>query len=401
MSNYDQNLAVAENGCNYPTEDSECEKKKKQIKRRKNQSLRLSRTDQIPEGRLDEESASYLEGYIQALIDANYHELNVLVYVDKRQTVHLYNLPKDPRIRQSIIAFVLDLPEVTDVRPGKLTPKICERLADKQPIRRVKGIWFPESTLLFQPLIANPRDPVYSVAYRWGDKVLAKSQIAVSMGDIFPIFRWFDVLSGDLQIDIAACVWANFDMSPLVHPHGEWAELVTTDYLLSIPLTYAIDRWSFRLRVYHISSHLGDEFMCNKPCVKRVNPSFEAIDFYTSYQVTSGLRIYIGPGIIINSDNTYPLKTFYFGYGLEWRFAGLRYNYHRLYGTPFFAIDVQQWQAVHFRPSPTIQLGYEWSKLQGAGRKIRIFGEYHNGYSEGQFFKCITEYFAIRVTWGY
>ena len=44
----------------------------------KKKNLRLSRQDQIPEERLKEETASYLEGYIQALIDANYYELNVL-----------------------------------------------------------------------------------------------------------------------------------------------------------------------------------------------------------------------------------------------------------------------------------------------------------------------------------
>src|SRR3989338_10003978 len=56
-----------------------------------------SRKDQIPEGRLKEETASYLEGYIQALIDANYYELNVLVYVNKDRVVFLYNLPSDER----------------------------------------------------------------------------------------------------------------------------------------------------------------------------------------------------------------------------------------------------------------------------------------------------------------
>jgi hypothetical protein len=37
----------------------------------KTKTLRLSRTDQIPQERLKAETASYLEGYIQALIDAN------------------------------------------------------------------------------------------------------------------------------------------------------------------------------------------------------------------------------------------------------------------------------------------------------------------------------------------
>ena len=403
-SNYEQNLSQVEKHCNCKTDESLKEAEKKPRKNyKKKQRMGLSRTDQIPRGRLEEESASYLEGYIQALIDANYHELNVIVYVDHSQVVHLYNLPNNDRIRQSIIAFVSDLPDVNQVKPGVISPEVKIKLIEKQLFRRVKGVWFPESTLLFTPLIANPRDPIYSVAYRWGDKVLAKSQIAVSLGDIFPIFRWFDVFPahGDFQIDIGACVWANFDMNPLMHPSGEWAELVTTDYLVSVPFTYAFDKWAFRFRPYHISSHLGDEFMVNQPWVPRVNPSFEAIDFFTSYQATSGLRIYVGPGVIVNSDDSFPMKYFYVGYGVEWRFAGYRYHYHRLYGSPFFAADIQQWQVNNYRPSATLQLGYEWSKLQGAGRKVRLFGEYHNGYSEGQFFDQISKYFAIRAAWGF
>ncbi len=372
---------------------SETEKKK---------TLRLSRQDQIPKERLKEETASYLEGYIQALIDANYYELNVLVYVNKEGVVYLYNLPKDDRIRNSILEFVRDLPDVAQVKEADLDAGAKARIEERQPIRQVGGVWFPESTVLFQPLIANPREPIYSVAYRWND-ILAKSQIAISLGDFFPIFRWFDVLpwKGDLQIDIAACVWGNFDMNPKVHPNNEWAELITTDYILMIPISYAINKWSYRLRGYHISSHLGDEYMVNHGNVLRVNPSFEAIDFFISYQATNGLRVYGGPGFVVHSDTSYPMKTFYFEYGLEWRFMGLRYHYHRLYGAPFFAADFQNWQANNFKLSTTLQLGYEWSKLQGAGRKVRLFAEYHNGYSEGQFFYKHTDYIAIRIAWGF
>ena len=373
-------------------------------KERRKRRLSLSRSDQIPAGRLEEESASYMEGYIQALIDANYYELNVIVYVDINRIVHLYNLPNDERIKQSMISFVQDLPNVYDVKEGVLDDAIKKKIEERQgSIRRINGVWFPESTVLFPPLIANPWEPEYSIAYRWFDKTLAKNLIAVSLGDIFPIFRWFNVFPahGDLQIDIAACVWADFDMDPDNTPNDEWAELITTDYILSIPISYAFNKWAFRLRPYHISSHLGDEFLVNNPGFLRVNPSFEAIDFMTAYQLTDGFRLYIGPGFILHSDKSYNMKTFYAELGAEWRFTGLRMHYHRLYGAPFVAVDLQLWEVVNFRPSGTAQLGYEWSKLQGAGRKVRLFLEYHNGLSKGQFFKELSQYLAIRGSWGF
>lgn len=403
-SNYIQNLHFVDLHCD-PAKDSTAQENMILVaeQQKKTKSLRLSRMDQIPPERFETECSSYFEGYIQALVDANYYELNVIVEVKRCNTVYLYNLPNNASIRQSIIAFVKDIPDVCEVRVGICDMEIEKRLEEKPEIRRIKGVWFPESTVLFPPCIANPRDPVYSVAYRWGDKVLAKNQIAVSIGDIFPIFRWFDVFRahGDMQIDIDACVWGNFNMKPKVHPNHEWAELVTTDWLLAFALSYAFDKWAFRLRAYHISSHLGDEFLCNDPSIVRVNPSFEAIDIYGSYQANTGLRLYLGPGFILHSDHSYPMKFFYIDYGLELRFWPTRFHYHRLYGNPFLAVDVQHWEAVHFRPSLTAQLGYEFSKLQGAGRKVRFFGEYHNGYSEGQFFKKITRYVAIRAAWGF
>jgi hypothetical protein len=376
--------------------DTSNEKKKKVSK-----SLRLSHKDHLPTNSLKEEDVCYLEGYIQALIDANYYETYVLVSVGEDRTVYLYNLPSDQRIRNSIITFVADLPSIKAVKSVELNKEVSKKIKEKRYNYRLSGVWFPETTVLFEPLIANPRDPVYSIAYRWGDQVLAPQQIAISLGDIFPIYRFFDVYGGDLQIDIFACMWANFNMNPSVQTNDEWAELVTSDYILAIPLSYSKGNFSYRLKIYHISSHLGDEYMVNNPMVLRTNPSFEAIDFFISYQFKESLRLYAGPGFVINSDNSFPMKTFYAEYGLEFRPFVYKFRHPRLYGVPFLAIDCQNWEANNYRPSLTIQLGYEWSKLERAGRNVRIFFEYHNGYSEGQFFDQFTDYFAIRGAWGF
>jgi hypothetical protein len=364
---------------------------------------RLSRSEQIDQTHLKGREDQFLEGYIQALIDANYYEYNVVVMVKERK-VTLYQLPNNLRIKNSILAFVQDLPDIVSVEEGELTPETRKEI-EKQYVKipRIQGIWFPESSVIFPPLIANPFDPVYSIGYRMGDQILGNNIISISFGDTFPIFRWHNVgpLHGDMQIDIAAGVWGDFNMHPKNTPRDEWAELITTDYILSMPLSYAFDQWGFRGRIYHISSHLGDEFMCNNPDVKRVNPSFEAIDFMTAYQITTGTRVYFGPGFVIHSDTSYPMKPLYFEYGTEIRFMRFKSHYHRLYGSPFFALDIQNWQTLNYQFTITTQLGYELSKLQGAGRKVRIFGQYFHGFSEGQFFKDTTNYWAIRLSYGF
>lgn len=364
----------------------------------------LSKIEHVSDSKYEDYTDAYLEGYIQALVDVHYYEFNVEVKVNNRHVV-LYNLPKNELITKSILAFVSHLPEVSSVEQSEkpMTDQQAEKEEHHMVRQQVSGIWFPQSTVLFQPLIGDLWEPIYSVGYRFDDQVLGRHVIAVSLGDSFPIFRWRNVFTwrGDLQIDIQAGFWADFKMGHNDNPNNEWSELVTTDYLVGIPLSYAVNKWSFRFRIYHISSHLGDEFMRNNPDVERLNPSMEAIDFYSSYQATEGIRVYFGPGWVFHSDKTYPIKPFYVEYGAEFRFFGSSDYYHMIYGTPFAVVNFRNWQTHHWQFDGTYQLGYEWSKLQGVGRKVRIFAQYHHGYSVGQFFKETTDYFSIRFSYGF
>lgn len=365
--------------------------------------LSVSRSDSVSFDHDDEPDDFYLEGYVQGLIDTHYYEFNVLVYV-KDGHVWLYNLPHNKLISGSIIAFVEDIPGIKSVQVTDKFPDREVAIQEKWEVRdQIKGIWFPQSTVLFPPPIAAPREPRYSLGIRFDDQVLGTPAVEFSLGDIFPIYRWTNIWApgGDLQLDIIGCMWAVFKMWDSSFPDDQTSELVTTDYMGAITLTYAFDAWAFRLRGYHISCHLGDEFMFNNPQVARVNPSFEVLDFFTSYQVSDGLRLYGGPGWIIQSDNSYPLDHFYVEWGGELRILGARFFKHKLYGTPFLAMDFRNWQVNDWKLDATFALGYEWSKLQGVGRKFRIYAEYHNGYSEGQFFKDFTDYIALKVAYGF
>jgi len=227
---------------------------------REKKDFLLARHELASSTNFEEATDSYLEGYIQALVDVHYYEFNVIVVVNDGN-VELYNLPKNELISNSIMTFVKNLPEVKEVKAGEGHPPRKEEGEEKHEVReQVKGIWFPQSTALFLPLIANLREPIYSAGYRWSDDVLGKKIIAVSFGDSFPIFRWRNVFvwNGDLQIDIQAGMWATFKMGRYNNPNNEFSELVTTDYLIGFPLSYAVNKWAFRLRPYHVSSHLGD-----------------------------------------------------------------------------------------------------------------------------------------------
>ena len=256
----------------FPVYGSE-ELKKPSEQSREEVSVVLTRKDNLPAESIHSATDPYFEGYIQALVDLHYYEYRVVVLV-KNHKVWLANLPKNKLTANSIVSFVKDIPEVKEVIVLDGVPPEDVELREKYVRRpQIKGIWFPQMTELFQPLIADPRQVSYTLGYRAGDHVIGVKCINIALGDDFPIYRWLDVFRwhGDLQIGIEAGIWTVFNMDPSPDTAGP-TELVNTDFYVGVPITYAVNQWSFRFRGYHISSHLGDEYMVNHPGCRSRQP---------------------------------------------------------------------------------------------------------------------------------
>lgn len=262
------------------------------------------------------------------------------------------------------------------------------------------GIWMPEEPPLFRPFMADPRQLTYSVGWRFNDNAATKNIIDVSFADSFAIYRWCNVgpWNGQLQIDLEGGLWAIFD------PCYESAPLINADYFVAIPLTYAIDRWQFRLRGFHISSHIGDEFLLNHPHFDRRNPSAEYLDFFISHDLTDEIRLYAGLGWVVAQDPSFKFHKFYSALGAELRLlrCGFLDCKDHLYGCPIFGIHFRGGGDFKRHVDATYILGYEIGKLTGLYRRFRVYMEYHDGYSaEGQFCKIATNYFSIRMGYGF
>lgn len=262
------------------------------------------------------------------------------------------------------------------------------------------GIWLPECSVLFRPLMADPRQVTYSVGWRFNDQVLVKNVIDVSFGDSIPFYRWFNVplWCGDLQVELEGALWAVFD------PLHDSSPLMNADYYVGGLLTYAVGPWSMRLRGYHISSHIGDEFLLNHPHFHRRNASSEFVDYYISLDWTDDIRVYSGIGYTIGEDEEFHTGRWFGGLGTEVRMRCLGFTNwcNQLYGEPFLAMHFRYNKDFRHHVDSTYVLGYEWGKLCGLCRKLRLYMEYHDGYSlEGQYCKKPTNYFSIRTSYGY
>lgn len=262
------------------------------------------------------------------------------------------------------------------------------------------GVWLPQDGLLFKPFIADPRQVCYSIGWRFNDQALVKNVIPVSFGDDLGLYRWCGVCpwGGMMQIDIEGALWGVFD------PCHDSAPLMNADYYVAVPITYAVGRWSYRLRVYHISSHIGDEFLLNHPHFDRRNPSAEYLDLAASYYITDDIRLYGEAGWIIQHDDSFNSGNWYLEGGAELRFVEMGFfdSCQNLFGYPFFAMHFYFNNAYSRHINNTYVLGYEWGKTCGSQRRVRAFIEYHDGYSvDGQFRVHPTNYLALEISYGY
>jgi hypothetical protein len=280
------------------------------------------------------------------------------------------------------------------------TKACCEQACSPCDDNGIYGIWLPEDPPLFRPFVADPRQITYSAGWRLNDQVFVKNVIDVSFFDTCYLYRWCNVgpCNGQLQIELEGAVWAIFD------PLHNSSPLINADYYVGVPITYAFGPWSFRLRGYHISCHIGDEFLLDHTDFYRRNPSAEFLDFYASYYPTDDIRVYAGVGVVVSQDKSFPSGRFYSQAGVELHMSQLGFinECQQLYGRPFYGMDFRFQTKQDKHINQTYVLGYEWGKLCGLQRVLRIFLEYHDGYSyEGQFQHFPTNYTSIRLSYGF
>jgi hypothetical protein len=83
-------------------------------------------------------------------------------------------------------------------------------------------------------------------------------------------------------------------------------DLINADYIIGFPLSNRNGPWSARARLFHQSSHLGDEFLLQpqKPELKatRINLSFETIELLGALE-WEGLQFTAGPSYILHTNS--------------------------------------------------------------------------------------------------
>lgn len=251
--------------------------------------------------------------------------------------------------------------------------------------------WLPRRSI-FDPLIADPRWPrVSGTMTRYSGNGEGLGRVwAGNFGGALPLLGWDGRSGGMWQWGAQAAVFTLWDMETLSNDH------LNADYLVGFPFFYRRGRFSAMARLYHVSTHLGDEYMLTHPSVARVNLSYEAVDAVLSWQASDAVRVYGGAGRMIRRDptDTRPgsLQT------------GAEYQHRRAYGTwrlrPVAALDLQKHEKSGWASTDlSARAGVSLEHRTFASRRALLLFEFYRGKDpNGQFFRRTVQHAGLGLS---
>lgn len=255
-------------------------------------------------------------------------------------------------------------------------------------------IILPEVTPFFPTMLAQPHIIGYSVGFRTNDRVFKSSCIPVSIGDQFSLYRFPSAWGGEFFIGMEACVWGVFEA------RSKSLSLLNADYFVALPLTYIQENFSLKIRLFHESSHLGDEFIIENPEIERFNPSMEVLDLALAYQLVPPLTLFVGYSLVVRSDESFPVRPTNLYYGFNYHLSSLEVRLWNIKASPYVAAYFTNCQNHNWRLNASFAVGYEWDS--SFCHKLRLYLEGHTGFSEeGQFSKQKTKYLQLKLLYAY
>jgi len=239
--------------------------------------------------------------------------------------------------------------------------------------------------LIYRSYMAGPRESRFQLNHMQ-ESGTGETFWDVTLGGRRGIWRYGDcndIRPQGWQIDIegAAIVRLNLDNE---------RDVDASDFRFGVPLTYGWGKWQYKMGYYHLSSHLGDEFIVRTPGATRVNYVRDAAIFGASYNPTPAWRLY--------GETAYALFTA--GGAEPWEFqVGAEYAQPGptgRAGTPFAAVNGHLREELDFGGDFTTQLGWLWRGETGS--TFRLGFHFLAGHSNHyQFFDESEKQFGFAI----
>jgi hypothetical protein len=256
---------------------------------------------------------------------------------------------------------------------------------------------FPQDDV-FRPLFADPKQPQFFMSYqkmRFRELNQSINAGFVATGETFGLWTSRHDTCDGLQISAQGGIFAQFNLD------GPSLDLINADYMVGLPITWRHGPFSIRARLYHQSSHLGDELLIHNPSLaaQRINLSFEEIDSIVSWDFP-WLRVYGGGGYLVHREPDLERGK------LQWGFEArrpeqpspvFRNMVEGLMIVPLIGADFKQIEQLGWNVNVNAVGGVEFARA-GSSRRLRLLLNYYRGYNPyGQFFNQKIELIGAGV----
>ncbi len=158
---------------------------------------------------------------------------------------------------------------------------------------------------------------------------------------------------------------------PRVLPNTPSSILEAVDFRAGFQSTWAFDRWHIKTGYYHLSSHLGDEYVIANPGAHRYNYVRDSTVMGVTYDINNDWQTYGEFAYALGAEDG--AKPIEFQYGLQYSpmVWGLR-------GTPFAAVNGHTRQEFGYTSSVNMQAGWQWRGTDSQ-HLLRVGVQYYTG----------------------
>lgn len=206
----------------------------------------------------------------------------------------------------------------------------------------------------------------------------------IALGGRAGILRYGDddpALPYGWQIDIEGAAFPRLDLQ-------SDRQMMATDFRFGVPLSLRQGPFETKLAYYHLSSHLGDDFISENPGHPPINYVRDVAVWAVGLRIIENMRAYAEAGYAFYTDGG--SKPWEFQFGIDWS----RVRPGASFGSPFFAVNGRLREEVDYGGNLTAQTGWQWRGE--SGNLLRFGFHYFNGKSDAyQFFTEHEEHFGI------
>ncbi|MEE8335768.1 MAG: DUF1207 domain-containing protein [Candidatus Neomarinimicrobiota bacterium] len=226
----------------------------------------------------------------------------------------------------------------------------------------------------FETIILDPSASQVNaslLAYQFKGRIDRKMHTSINLGITRMLLRWELEKNRGFELGFEYGIHSQFSVEDA--GANFLGGLQNSDYRITGVAHYKNKVHTYRMTLFHQSSHLGDDYIIRNDITRPTSNvlNYEQLDFLLS-TTKNNFRYYYGLGFNISPNTIRKRLSLQLGYFFN---KGLKINKNMGY---FYGIDVKTFEQNDFRPGLKIGLGFEIGRNNH--NPLRILMEYYKGH---------------------